>query len=146
MKLGFGDGMQRIFAIILLLTISGCAWLDKSEHSKIIGGYEVGWSDLESNRDIAKPNNACDGCYDIVVNSYVYSVGHNDRFIFAKQHPNLDTTTTKYFLIDMNKNKNDKDVKKGIYGPLDKEEFEKMLSKFGITDIKFDLNFPEKVW
>ena len=42
-----------ILAIVALLTISACAWTDKSEHVKIIGDYEVGWNDLESNRSIS---------------------------------------------------------------------------------------------
>jgi hypothetical protein len=133
-----------ILLLILLLTIGGCTWLDKSEHLRIIGDYEVGWNDLESNRGIVKPNKGCSGCYDVIIESYVYSVGHNDRFIFAKQHPNSDTTTTKYFLIDIDKNR--RDAKKGIYGPLDEEEFEKMLTLLGIADIKFDLNFRESAW
>ena len=132
-------------SIILLMTIGGCAWLDKSEYVKITGDYEVSWNDLESNRAIVKPNIKCgNGCYNIIVGGYVYSVGHNDQFIYAKQHPNLDTTITKYFLINIIKN--EKDVQKGIYGPLNKDEFEKLLLKLGILDIKFDLNFPEKVW
>jgi hypothetical protein len=134
-----------ILATILLLAISSCAWLDKSEHSKIIRDYEIGWNDLESNRSISKPNRECgEGCYDIIVDSYVYSVGHNERFIIAKQHPNLDTTQTKYFLIDVEKNH--ENVKKGVYGPMEKEEFEELTLRMKAKDIKFNLNFPERVW
>jgi hypothetical protein len=134
-----------VIAIAILLATGRCAWLDKKESVKITGDFEVGWNDIESNRAIVKPSKACgEGCYDIIVDSYVYSVGHNNRFICAKQHPDLDTARTKYFLIDISKN--DKDAKKGIYGPLEKEEFEKMLVKLEVTDLKFDLNFSERVW
>lgn len=131
--------------LIALLSANGCAWLDKGEHVKIVGDYEVGWDDLESNRSIKTLNRKCgDGCYDVVVDSYVYSVGHNNLFIFVKQHPNLDKTKTKYFLIDVAKNS--KDVQKGIFGPLDKDQFEKRLKEFRIANAEFDLDFSNSPW
>lgn len=132
-----------IAATLIGLTIYSCAWLDQREHQQIIEGYEVGWNDLETNRCISKPIAGCDGCYDIVIESYVYSVGHNDHFIIAKQHPNLDSTITHYFVVDIIKNKENN--KKGIYGPLDKDKFEGLLNQLKISTMNFDIHFPERL-
>jgi hypothetical protein len=136
--------MKKITAALIttMVTVIGCAWLDRSEREKIIGDYEVAWDDLESNRSITKSNSHCgEGCSDVIVDSYVYSVGHNERFIFAKQHPNMKSAKTKYFLIDIIEN--GKDTRNGIYGPLDEAEFKALVMKLGISDIVFHLNFPE---
>ena len=130
-----------ISLVCILTLLNSCAWLHESEHQKIAGEYEVGWNDIESNRAITKPIENFDGGYHIIVDGYVYAVGHNENYIIAKQHQSFETETN-YYLIDIKKNS--KDHSKGIYGPLNKIEFEKIKKELNIQSINFDLNFNEK--
>jgi len=132
--------MKKIFYLIFLsILTNGCAWLDESEHQKIIGQYEIGWNDLESNRAITKE--ITENNYHTIVSNYVYAVGHNESYIIAKQHQNFNTETN-YYLIDINKNKDDSS--KGIHGPLNETEFEKIKKKLNIESLDFDMNFNDK--
>ena len=134
--------MKKIFYLICLsILINSCAWFDENEHQKIIGQYEVGWNDLESNRAITKKIKNSENYYDIIVDSYVFAVGHNENYIIAKQHQNFNVETN-YYLIDINKN--EKDNSKGINGPLNEMEFEKMKAELNIKNINFDMNFNDK--
>ena len=125
----------------LVLIIQSCGWLEKREQIEIIGDYAVGWNDLESNRCIRKSTNGCSGCYSILVEGYVYGVGHNENFIIVKQHPNPDTSVTNYYVIDVAKNS--KQTSQGINGPLSKSRFEELLRELKISHLAFDLNFDE---
>jgi hypothetical protein len=127
----------NVFAFLSCL--SGCAWLDKSEHTKIVGDYSVGWNDLERNRCIYKTITNCDGCSEVIVDSYVFAVGHSEDFIFAKQHPGMDTERTNYFIIDLKANENAKGS--GVFGPLSEKEFDSLTVRLKISKIHFDLNY-----
>ena len=134
--------MKKIISLICFsIFMNSCAWLDESEHQKIIGQYEIGWNDLESNRAIMKKIENSESNYQEIVGCYVFAVGHNENFIIAKQHQNFKAETN-YYLIDIKKNK--EDYLKGVFGPLDETEFEKMKTKFNIKDLKFDLKFADK--
>lgn len=131
----------NIFLILTLMILCNCcAWFEESQHQKIVDVYEIGWNDLESNRSITKPIKNCDGCYEIIVNNYVYSIGHNEKYIIAKQL-NYPQNETHYFIIDIEKNKNSS--QNGIIGPLDVSEFEKIKKDLQISNLKFDLNFDK---
>lgn len=132
---------KPIGILVLLSILASCAWFDKSEHVKIVGDYQVGWNDLVRNRCITKPNQICDGCFDIIIDDYVYAVGHNESFIIAKQHPGIDTVSSNYFIIDIKEH--GKTGKKGIYGPLTLNEFDSLSTKLKISGLPFDLNYPE---
>lgn len=127
--------------LILLSMLASCAWYDKSEHTKIIGNYEIGWNDLVRNRCITKPIQKCDGCFDVIIENYVYAVGHNADFIISKQHPGTDTVSTNYFIIDIKAN--EKESKAGIYGPLNLNEFYSLSEELKLSGLSFDLNYPE---
>ena len=134
--------MKKIISLICLsIFINRCAWFEESEYQKIIGQYEIGWNDLESNRAITKKIENSENSYNIIIDNYVYAVGHNESFIIAKQHRNF-SKETNYYLIDIEKN--EEDYSKGIYGPLNEVEFENLKTKFKIKKLKFDLIFPDK--
>lgn len=96
---------KTILAIFLIaiVTISTCAWFDKSSHEQIVTEYTVGWNDLVQNRIIAKPIKDCSGCFAVLVSNYVYAVGYNNSYIILKQHFSDDTARTYYFVIDIKK-------------------------------------------
>ncbi len=128
-----------MFISLVALVFGRCAWLDKSEHIAIVENYEVGWSDLEANRSILRRSTRCSGCYDVIVEGYIFAVGHNELFIIAKQQPNFDTAVTGYYLVDIRKNVNDRTA--GVEGPLDKNSFDRLVRNNDISDLKFDLEF-----
>ena len=102
----------------------------------------VGWNDLVQNRSITRPVKDCSGCFDIVVSNYVFAVGHNDSFIIAKQHFGADTTKTYYYVIDIKKNENQTGAK-GVYEFSDKQSFDSFRNQLKISNIPFDMNYPE---
>lgn len=135
--------LKAVFGISLIVSIaiSGCAWFDRSDHKQIIGDYEVGWNDLVQNRSISKSIKNCSGCYNVLVDGYVYAVGHNDRFIVAKQHTGNDTAA--YFhIIDIKRNEKF-GGKNGVYASLNKIAFDSLRQRLSITNIPFDLNYAE---
>ncbi|MFM2283414.1 MAG: hypothetical protein RL222_918 [Bacteroidota bacterium] len=129
---------------ILLLSfflLTSCAWLDQSEHHLIIDNYEVGWNDLESNRAITKSIDACEGCYDVIIDGYIFAVGNNDNYIIAKQHQAFDTTITYYYIINLRINR--KNNRNGIYGPINESEFNVQKKKLNIEHLKFNKTYSE---
>ncbi|WP_264522123.1 DUF3997 domain-containing protein [Flavobacterium sp. N1994] len=129
----------RLLLVIFILTFFvGCAWLDESEVKKIEGSYVTYWGDLESNRGICK-GTIGGSIFEIIVDSYVYSVGHSDKFIFAKTHFG-NNPDIHYYIIDTIKNVKSK---KGVYGPLNKIQFDSLTKQLKIAKIKFDMNFNE---
>jgi hypothetical protein len=134
---------KSIGILILILILTGCAWLDKSEHVKIIGDYEVGWNDLVRNRCISKTLQKCEGCFETIIENYVYEVGHNENFIIAKQHPGIDTVIINYYIIDIKEN--ERAARTGIYGPLSLNEFNGLKVKLKISDLSFDPIYAENL-
>jgi hypothetical protein len=137
----FNPKSVTVIYLVILVTIASCAWFDRSEHEKIIGDYEVGWSDLVRNRNISKPIKDCSGCYNVLVQGYVYAVGHNDSFIIAKQRSSNDTATY-FYIIDTERNEKF-GGDNGVYASLDKTTFDSLRQRMNITDIPFDMNYPE---
>lgn len=127
--------------LILTVTTASCAWFDQSEHEQIIGDYEVGWNDLVRNRNISKPIKDCSGCYNVLVDGYVYAVGHNDSFIIAKQR-SRDDTSASFYIIDIKRNEK-YGANKGVYASLNRSAFDSLRQQLNITDIPFDMNYPE---
>ena len=77
---------------------------------------------------------------------YIFSVGFNDKFIIAKQHPLLgdfyskpNYEITNYYIIDIIKN--NASYKSGVNGPLDQMNFNKLLEKINPSGkLKFTIN------
>jgi len=115
--------------------------LDKSYHEKIIGNYEIEWVDLEGNQNISKAIDGCSGCYSVIIDNYVYAVGHNQDFIIAKQHAGTDKNITHYYIINLTQNK-DK-YRDGVTGPVMKEVFDSLRRRLNISDIPFNKTYTE---
>jgi hypothetical protein len=133
--------MTKIFfSFIIISTLVGCAWTDDNESIKIVGSYNIAWNDLQSNRGIYKNVNSCSGCSEIIVENYVFSTGTKGKYIFAKQQTISTPLKTNYFIIDTLENIN---TQKGVYGPLDKIEFESLAKKIGLKKVIFNKHFPK---
>ena len=128
--------------IIIAVTLVSCAWFEESSYEQITGDYWVVWNDLEQNRAIWKQIRNCSSCFEDVVSNYVYAVGHNDSFIIAKRHFDLNTKETYYYVIDIKKNQTLNGTE-GVYEFFDKHSFDSFRTALNISNIPFDLNFTE---
>jgi hypothetical protein len=133
---------KLIIGVILGFALHSCALLtEDGETIQIIDNYYVGWNDLVSNRAILKKESKDSQYSKVIVESYVFAVGHNENFIIAKQRSPNSMLKTKYFIVDINQIilKNDKTV----FGPLSKEQFEQKKAELGLNELNFDLVYEE---
>lgn len=136
---------MRYLVLPLALILTGCFGLFDSGSDTISGNYEVVWIDLREQQFICERSETSSSSCIGLVGEYVFSVGHNDNFIIAKQHPTsgfkdgfkIDTTITNYFIIDMNQ------VSNKVLGPLTQERFTTLRKELKIEEIKFEMNYPE---
>jgi len=120
-----------------MLPLSGCIFDSGSD--KIIGDYETIWIDIPQTRGISKG--------ETIVPGYVSEIGHNSKYIIAKQHPIKDgnitmvhTDTTNYYIIEVSSNTFQD---KPVYGPLNRQSFDSVRQKLNIVNIKFDMLYSE---
>jgi len=70
------------------------------------------------------------GVTSTIVEATVFAVGADDRYIVAKQHPlrgdqsHFDRAVTNYFIVDRMLAATLPDRRKGVIGPLTKEQFD----------------------
>lgn len=133
--------LKRVLLIIPVLLLSSCFGLFDSGQDVIVGEYEIGWIDIHETRAIYKQEE--------VIPAYVFAVGHNSKYIIAKQHPlksleneRVDYATTNYFIIDIEKHNNSFN-NRGILGPLGEDSFNNLRREFRIEDLEFDMLYPE---
>ena len=141
--------LKRIHIIVLIIAtgLTGCFGLFDSGGDHITGKYHTGWIDVQSSRNISKRDN--DGIELEVIRGYIFQVGHNDRFIVAKQHPiegespnqHVNVKETTYYVIDLKLEPGQGD--KGLYGPLDASQLVTLSNQLGIGKIPYDLNYPD---
>lgn len=130
--------LQLIFISFLF---TSCFGLFDSGTDVVVDDYEVIWIDLHESRALYKGEE--------LIPAYVFAVGHNDNYIFAKQHPltnsseKIDKKITNYYIIERTKNAFQN---KPQYGPLTKTSFDSLCIKFGIKNTVFDLTYPTNLW
>ncbi|MGF7040080.1 DUF3997 domain-containing protein [Mucilaginibacter lappiensis] len=143
--------MIRLFKFIMIpcaVLLSGCFGLFDSGGDHIVGPYYTGWIDVHSSRYLGK-RDSNDSEIEIIP-AYIYAVGHNNRFIVAKQHPlngkfpdeTINTTQTNYYLIDLKLEPGQGE--KGMYGPMDASQFANLSHELHLNEITYDLTYPEK--
>lgn len=139
----------HITLVFIAIFFNSCFGLFDSSADTIIGRYNVCWIDIPSSRSISIANK--DGGYGgaVIIPEYVYAVGHNKKFIIAKQHPvmdeavgKVDVKKTNYFIIDLHEENYYK--QRGIYGPLNEGEFDSLIKKLNVGEIIFNMNYPEQ--
>ena len=138
---------NRIAVILISILTVGCFGLFDSGSETIVGKYKLLWIDLQENQVLCESYGES-GCIGLIP-EYVFAVGHNDSYIIAKQHPTsgfeggyeIYTDTTNYFIIDLDTNIKRESEK--TIGPLNKIDFEKIRDCLKISDIKFDITYPD---
>lgn len=63
----------------------------------------------------------------------VFSVGWDERYIIAKQHPLNQRAITNYYILDMAKDDAFADPEESVIGPLDEEDFQLKLQEMGLS-------------
>jgi hypothetical protein len=103
---------------ILLSQLTCCGFV---HDEKLIGPYRLVAIDIPAEMSV---------CYTLQTKSCigripetVFSVGWNERFIVAKQHPSKDKAVTNYFILDMAKDSELSDPGGSVIGPLSSSEF-----------------------
>lgn len=126
--------MIRLTTFIFFIFLLFPACLFDSGSDTIVDNYEVNWIDVHESRRLSKVEG--------IVLPYVFAAGHDDRFVFAKQHPLLYNTSEKIdksivnFYIVERTNSTFQD--KPVYGPLTKEMFDSLCKKLAIINPDFD--------
>jgi hypothetical protein len=133
-----------IFLVVLFINSCG------TDGDNICRNYRLVWIDLPSSQTIyATDKKLSKSQYvSIGIPAFVFGVGHDKKFIIAKQHPTngfegsfkVDTNITNYYIINMNL---DTFEENKVLGPLNITSFDSARFALKIEKIKFDMNYPE---
>lgn len=130
--------IRKLTTTLLLFSLASCFGLFDSGSDTVVDNYDVTWIDLHEHRALYKNEQ--------LVPPYVFAVGHNSKYIFVKQHPlllnspqKIDKSVVNYYIIERTKS----DLQdKPQFGPMTKDEFDKLCSDLGISEPQFDLSYP----
>lgn len=112
------------YSVILMLAslLSSCGLFDSGVEWRG-GPYALLWIDTAENISINRDLGG--GSWAGRVDSTVFAVGWNGRYLVAKQHPDNDRSTTNYFIVDSRKDSDYADQAKVVMGPLTASEFQR---------------------
>lgn len=88
---------KLLIFLVTIFTLKSCGLFDSGSDT-IIDDYEVTWIDLHEQRALYKGEQ--------LVPPYVFEAGHDEKYIFAKQHPLIETDdiidlkTTNFYIIE----------------------------------------------
>jgi hypothetical protein len=112
---------------VLLGHLAGCGFVHDEE---ITGPYRLVAVDISEQMIVCfgLENGNCVGR----IPETVFSVGWNERFIVAKQHPQDNKAVTNYFVLDMTLDNESADPSTSVIGPLSVSEFEAKAVVLGL--------------
>jgi hypothetical protein len=90
-------------------------------HEKLIGPYFLG--DIDVTEQMSVFYDLGDGSGIGRIGPTVFSVGWNDRYIVAKEHPNGDKRITNFYYLEIARDSKYADPKQSVTDPLTKVEF-----------------------
>ena len=122
-----------ILTILLATVILSSCW-GFAEEIQIIDRYHLLAVDIDT--DMSLSYKLKDGNYVGIVDQTVFSVGFNDDYIIAKQHPDNDHNTINYFILPIIKNYT-YSPDDGLIGPLTMKQFETKTKELGIAQLTF---------
>lgn len=136
--------MKRpLISILLTIFLTGC-WQFDNDSKMLVGNYNIGWVDnIRWQTIMYDVDGKGLGSYE--TDPYIFAVGHNDKYIIAKQHPLCkdyfgkecmpDQSITNYFIIDV--------IERTKIGPLSETEFSAKKKQLDIETLEFDIIYPE---
>lgn len=121
--------LVRVLPAVLVLLMAGCYPID-SGIAWQGGPYRLGWIDEPQavTLDFARDGERVAGRID----SVVYAVGWDGRYLVAKQHPDGNRAVTHYFVIDSTNDHLAASPARVVTGPLSETEFRHLSKKLGL--------------
>lgn len=118
--------MAQLFRYSIMLVtaslLSSCGLFDSGVEWRG-GPYALLWIDTAENISICRDLGG--GSWIGRVDSTVFAVGWDGRYLVAKQHPNNDRSTTRYFIVDSKNDSDYADQTEVVMGPLTAAEFQR---------------------
>lgn len=128
--------MKTRVTLILLLAVAlaGCGYT-YDEH--LVGPYDLIAIDVPQQMSVYYNLGNGDGIGRI--NQTVFSVGWNNRYIVAKQHPDNDRKVTNFFYLDMTKDYPDADPSVSVTGSLTEAQFERKRAELALPGFQLTI-------
>ena len=118
------DGKAKLMLAVCVLGIvsmlSGCG-LGFSHNEHLIGPYRL--IAVDTSEQMTVVYDLGDGGFVGRIPQTVFSVGWNDNYIVAKQHPNNNRSFTNYYFLEIAKDSAHAGPKESVTGPLTQEQF-----------------------
>jgi hypothetical protein len=117
---------HRSALLLVLCLLTGCG----SAHSEqLVGPYKLVANDkidqMAVVRTIGEDALPC-------IDPTVFSVGFNDRYLVARQHPDNDRAVTNYYYIDLQHETVDPNA--NVHGPMTLEQFQAKKTELGLPE------------
>ena len=131
----FGNATQpdmKVLALLLpviALLFCGCGY---AHDEKLTGPYRLIAVDVDEQMDVSYslPKGSALGR----IPETVFSVGWNDRYIVAKQHPKNNRSITNYYYLDMSRDSAYADPSASVTGPMAESDFLLRRAKLRLPD------------
>lgn len=122
-----------ILTFTLLLTqLVGC-WQTVVFDEKITGPYRLSAIDITEEMSVCYELEEEDTCIGRIPET-VFSVGWNENFIVAKQHPAGNKSVTNYFILDRKKDAKYVDPSVTVTGPMSEPEYKKKTTLMSLPE------------
>ena len=130
----------RCLLFVITTLLAGCYLLDAGIEWRG-GPYRLGWIDDPKAVTLSF---AADSEHLVGrIDSAVFAVGWNGRYLVAKQHPGGNKEITNYFVIDSSHDSAAANPAQVVTGPLNEDEFKKMSNELGLPKFSKQLDALE---
>lgn len=120
------------FILVLSTPLAGC-WQTVVFDEKISGPYRLSAIEITEEMSVCYELKEEDTCIGRIPET-VFSVGWNENFIVAKQHPPANKAVTNYFILDRKKDAKYVDPSVTVIGPLSEFEYKKKSSLMSLPE------------
>lgn len=121
--------IPTLFATCAILT--GCGFV---HDERLTGDYRLIAVDVLEQMSVCR--SLQDGLSVGCINETVFSVGWNEHYIVAKQHPGNDRGVTHYYYLDISRDSPHADPNQSVTGPLTETEFKKRQAELNLPDFR----------
>lgn len=111
--------IRIVFLLSLCVMTAGCG--GAAHYEQLTGNYLLIATSSSDQMEISY--DVGDGGSIGRINETVFSVGWDQRYIVAKQHPNNDRAVTNYYYLEMAKDSRYADPSASVTGPMTAQEF-----------------------
>ena len=127
---------RKLLYLLFLCLLSGCMGFAIKE--KIVGNYYLIANDVDEDLSLSYHEAADGSNYGDVIKATVFSVGYNEKYIIAKQHPRAfpnppNKNITNFFILPLSKGFNWR-TNNGLIGPLTLEQFNAKRKELNIPN------------